>query len=303
MFSSFLQVRRIDLHRKTRIMKWSESMKQFVRYLYEYHNGNRVRNIGFIKVEKQMSKCTIQIHGRGVDFGKEKKLEVSVFYVKGEKCIGLPQGVIDGGTPVINYILTFEVEDVGNQERFESIEGLLLQNGDGKKYAAVWDDIPIDVEHIVMSEEKGEEEVVEELPREPEEHACKETFKEQEIHTCEEACKEACEEEVEQYIPPRTRTYNKIQRQDISKLPRREWHLANNSFLLHGFYNYHHLLYIEEGEHGWLGVPGIYHEKERAVARAFGFPQFHRITDADVQLTNEEKNTYDDFGYWCRQVR
>ena len=38
------------------------------------------------------------------------------------------------------------------------------------------------------------------------------------------------QEEIEKYIPPKTRTYEKIQRQDIARLPRTQWHLANNSF-------------------------------------------------------------------------
>ena len=41
-------------------------------------------------------------------------------------------------------------------------------------------------------------------------------------------------------------------------------------------------------------MPGIYHEKEQAAARAFGFPQFHRVMDADLELSAEEKNTFDD---------
>ena len=96
--------------------------------------------------------------------------------------------------------------------------------------------------------------------------------------------------------------YEKIQRQDLSRLPRREWRIANNSFLLHGFYNYHHLLYIEDGEQVWIGVPGIFHEKEKAAANAFGFSEFRRLTDIELELSVEEKNTYEDFGYWCRQV-
>ncbi|MFR3125048.1 MAG: hypothetical protein ACLTN0_06165 [Coprococcus phoceensis] len=43
-------------------------------------------------------------------------------------------------------------------------------------------------------------------------------------------------------------------------------------------------------------------KKNRAAARAFGFPQFHRVMDADLELSAEEKNTFDDFGYWCRQI-
>ena len=50
----------------------------------------------------------------------------------------------------------------------------------------------------------------------------------------------------------------KISRTDLSLLPRRFWHLANNSFLLHGYQNYNHLILVEEDDRNWLGVPGIY---------------------------------------------
>ena len=110
------------------------------------------------------------------------------------------------------------------------------------------------------------------------------------------------EEEIIAYIPPITRRCEKIQRQDLSRLPRREWRLANNSFLLHGFYNYHYLMYIEDGDKIWIGVPGIYHEKEKTAANAFGFSEFIRPTDLDVSLSDEEQNMYEDFGYWCRQI-
>lgn len=199
----------------------------------------------------------------------------------------------------MNYILKFKAEDVGDSEKFERINGIILKSRDGKKYAATWNDMPVDVENMRTCEEEEKE-----MAREPLVEHVEKLVEEQEIETIapedEAEAKEA--EEVDSYVPPITRTYEKIQRQDISRLPRREWKLANNSFLLHGFYNYHHLLYIEEDENRWLGVPGIYHEKERAAARAFGFPEFHRITDEEVPLSDEEKNTYDDFGYWCRQV-
>lgn len=274
-------------------------MKQFIRYLYEYDRGNRIRNVGFTKVERQMDQCTVHIHGKGLDFGAERKLEVYLFYVKDGRCIGFLQGVIESSSPIMNYILKFKAEDVGDSEKFERINGIILKSRDGKKYAATWNDMPVDVENMRTCEEEEKE-----MAREPLVEHVEKLVEEQEIETIapedEAEAKEA--EEVDSYVPPITRTYEKIQRQDISRLPRREWKLANNSFLLHGFYNYHHLLYIEEDENRWLGVPGIYHEKERAAARAFGFPEFHRITDEEVPLSDEEKNTYDDFGYWCRQV-
>ena len=35
-----------------RSKKGMRFMKQIIRYLYEYENGNRTRNVGFIKLEK-----------------------------------------------------------------------------------------------------------------------------------------------------------------------------------------------------------------------------------------------------------
>lgn len=275
-------------------------MKQVIRYLYEYEDGKRVRNVGFIKAEKSIEQCAIQIHGKSLDFGREKKLEVLVFYVQDGKGKGIPQGVMEDAAPVVNYILKFDSEDVGGSEVFEKIAGIVLQNASGKMYAAMWEEEDIDIGHLSV---KAEE--VQEPEKESAEEAEKpaEPVRESLIEHVEKLVEQQeLQEEIEEYIPPKTRTYEKIQRQDLAKLPRAQWHLANNSFLLHGFYNYHHLLYIEEGEHRWIGVPGIYHEKEQIAAKAFGFPQFHRITDTDVELSSEEKNTFDDFGYWCRQV-
>lgn len=285
-------------------------MKQVIRYLYEYEDGKRVRNVGFIKLEKQMGQCAIHIHGKSLDFGQEKKLEVLVFYTQEGACIGIPQGIIEDAAPVINYILKFNAEDVGGLEVFEKTAGIILQNISGKIYAAMWEEEDADIGKLsVLTEEVREHKKESTEEAEPvcqtgeesdeTEHKVRESLIE---HVEKLVEQQELKEEIEEYIPPRTRTYEKIQRQDLARLPRAQWHLANNSFLLHGFYNYHHLLYIEEGENRWIGVPGIYHEKEQVAARAFGFPQFHRITDADVELSGEEKNTFDDFGYWCRQV-
>jgi hypothetical protein len=85
-------------------------------------------------------------------------------------------------------------------------------------------------------------------------------------------------------------------------LPRCEWRLANNSFLLHGCYNYHHLVLIDDGEDLWLGVPGIYHQKEAKAAAAFGFADFVRIEEGELELSADEREDTEAFGYWCRKV-
>ena len=273
-------------------------MKQVIRYLYEYENGNRIRNVGFIKLEKRMDKCAIHIHGKNLDFGQKKKLEVFVFYVQGGECIGIPQGVIEGEAPMINYILKFEPEDAGGQEMFDKLAGIILRNVSEKTYAAMWEEEAADVEHMTT----GQREVLEEAATEavPEERQQSEEPKVRESlieHVEKLVEQQEFQEEIEKYIPPKTRTYEKIQRQDIARLPRTQWHLANNSFLLHGYYNYQMLLfgYMEGEARQWfLGIPGVFSNQEQLLAGIFGFPEF-RTKQVTRQKTGE-------FGYWYRYL-
>lgn len=94
----------------------------------------------------------------------------------------------------------------------------------------------------------------------------------------------------------------KIRRSEMSQLPRKFWPLANNSFLLHGYHNYGHLLLIEEDSRLWLGVPGTYAPQEARAADLFGFPRFTRSYAGLPELTAEERADDEDFGHWCRCV-
>lgn len=55
----------------------------------------------------------------------------------------------------------------------------------------------------------------------------------------------------------------------------------HNSFLLHGYYNYGHVIIDETGEEPRLGVPGNYYEREQMVAAMFGFPDFEPAREGD----------------------
>lgn len=86
----------------------------------------------------------------------------------------------------------------------------------------------------------------------------------------------------------------KIEPKDIGFLPMDSWILNNNSFLLHGYYSYRHLIFanIKDrfGCRYILGVPGIYHNRERFMARMFGFDNFKSIRKRELRQG--------DFGYW-----
>lgn len=86
----------------------------------------------------------------------------------------------------------------------------------------------------------------------------------------------------------------KIEPQDIGLLPMEAWVLGNNSYLLHGYYSYRHLIFArlnDDKEAKYiLGVPGIYHNRERFMARMFGFENFKNIKRKDRRSG--------EFGYW-----
>ena len=98
-------------------------------------------------------------------------------------------------------------------------------------------------------------------------------------------------------------THRKIQHQELSMLPKKDWHLANNSFLLHGYYNYHHLLLVEKQDYLLLGVPGIYDQRESRAAELFGFPTFSADYVSKMNLEEEEYNSNFQFGHYLRKIR
>ena len=89
---------------------------------------------------------------------------------------------------------------------------------------------------------------------------------------------------------PTSVTYKKIEIIDIRKLPKQNWNLCGNSFLIHGFFNYHYLILktVEDPEkkQQFLGVPGIYAQQERMMALLFGFSEFESAENsADLLRT------------------
>ncbi|MCM1190370.1 MAG: hypothetical protein NC541_13875 [bacterium] len=72
---------------------------------------------------------------------------------------------------------------------------------------------------------------------------------------------------------------------------------VNNSFLLHGYYNYRHLILTRLERRGetlyYVGVPGNYFDREKQVAVMFGFESFECA---------EEPAQDGDFGYYMMKV-
>ncbi|MBQ7795786.1 MAG: hypothetical protein IJ374_04410 [Lachnospiraceae bacterium] len=91
-----------------------------------------------------------------------------------------------------------------------------------------------------------------------------------------------------------------IRPQDIGRLPRESWIYGNNSFLLHGYYNFRYLILIrlENGSGSpryLIGVPGHYYSNEKYMATMFGFPNF--------VLSKKQPPNDGRFGYWYTDIK
>lgn len=93
------------------------------------------------------------------------------------------------------------------------------------------------------------------------------------------------------------REYISIGPSDFVLFPEASYHTVNNSFLLHGYYNYKHLLLARVERKGeavyYIGVPGNFFEKEKQVAIMFGFESFECA---------EEPAQAGDFGYYMMRT-
>ena len=312
-------------------------MKRFIRYLYEYEGNQKKRNVGFVKVEQDGKETTISVHGKGL-CGKSNE-NISCYLIKLDSETGnilfVPAGEIQIGMISCGGCFCYTEEliragygkteqSVGQTcEKKDDICGLGL--GDPKEafYVALWNEEmygDLDIARAKVFQEfdsdktAGESKSIDEKEAEVEtqfgddeetENLEEEQPEKKEQETVEESSekKDLKKDDRDIDLQNFRRQIMKIQRGEISILPRCEWKLANNNFLLHGYYNYRHLVLIDEGNQLKLGVPGIYHEREARAAATFGFPEFIAEADVNVTLEPQERNENQQFGYWCRQVR
>ena len=85
----------------------------------------------------------------------------------------------------------------------------------------------------------------------------------------------------------------------LKQLPIEDDAVVNNSFLVHGYYNFKHILFGKVCENDnntryFIGVPGMYSNKERYLATMFGFNNFKKSHRSDYP------NPY--FGYWYTEI-
>ena len=258
--------------------------------------------MGFIKTTRHYRSCILQIRAAGIPAGNGASLELYAFFRSGQDLTAEQIAVLNCFRRNIAARLPIAESSFPEGRSLAQIDGFLICLP-GNRHPLFWmaSDLFFDVDISRMripSREPSRTDIrAAEKPETPAQNVVS-VQSETLAHT---------EAPIQTETPAQTEapapsSAEKIQRSDIARLPRRFWPLANNSFLLHGYHNYNHLMLIEEGGRTWLGVPGIYAPQEARAADLFGFPRFTRSFAAFPELAAEERSDSSDFGHWCRCV-
>ena len=333
-------------------------MKRFVTYLYEYDRTIRGRNVGFIRNDIRNDCCRMEIHIRGLERIKEK---APIFIiVRDSECIGIPAGEVVISQGVGNACLELRGNRIGKTDySVNNIQAVIVRYNGGKMLMGCYVQHPAgdllsgtftkweaqatpasptpdpdaargvdsnsgDLYPNSRSDLGTENDSADLYPKNPNNLDTENNSGDlypyaNNSQGTEAKAEEICPTSEEAAQSP---IYKRIAITDIRSLPSRNWHLCNNSFLVHGFFCYHYLILktinAPDGAKMYLGVPGIYASQERMMALLFGFNDFEIATDnmmgksdtSDIKYSSAAQNDSDDktnsdsqpsagdFGYW-----
>ena len=320
-----------------------------IAYIYQYDGAEKGKNVGFVKAESRRNRECLQVFLRHV-YG-EDRMPVRVYGLKAEG--GADIGILIGQMEIRDGDGEFSRElpdgSIKPGSSFAMLRGILLQPAAGNMcLAGVWDGSPfapgrfrpeteqkLPVESPETTVEVKPETLQEAVQMQREQPAPKlEQAVKTETVPWENAAYRAALPHTEpsgRFFSPvwevLSRRYGKcrpfaedrgiqciqVKPADLSRLARAYRSLSGNSFLLHGYYRYNHLLLIQldaavyeqrfaagSGSadfrpHYLLGVPGYYQSAEKNMAEMFGFPDF---LPAPARV-----GTGEGFGYWCTEVQ
>ena len=296
-------------------------MQRFVTYIYAYENNNKNQNVGFAKVDIRGDYCQVEIHLKRTGY-TNVKCPVYLFVRENEVIVGVEIGEIALVNGCGDFVRQLNCNGVGETPYcMKDMKGILIFLDDTVMFASQWDERAIYRDNFKPYEETKEipVEQLEDAAEEPEESGQMEKLQVESVQA-----QQSGEQQSEELQPEAQRSgdmwmdlWEKLngmygaknlfenmpeisgihmELKDLRELPKKYWYLGSNSFLLHGFFNYRHLLLgkveNESGRKWFIGVPGLYQNQEKVLAAVFGFPEFRQEKDTGVKTGQ--------FGYWYR---
>ena len=290
-------------------------MERFITYMYAYENRIKGRNVGFVKVECRKDTCALEIHIRNLGRFSGK---CRTYLLMDENVIG-----VELGTMIISYgqgqaIYYFDRNDIEQSGyRLEQVKAVRVECGSQEFLASCWSEeagnwIAQDISAFMKSENmqadnvvsNGEEQIQKNnaqmgMPHNSVYNPARANQQESNAqfnpgyYNSESGSLSQLENTASQF--PQSQI-DRIDLADIRRLFPTKQYYANNSFVIHGFMNYSHLIVKTEDNKKYLGVPGIYEKPEEMMAKLFGFTEF-----VD-EKTHSESQTEGAFGYWLSQA-
>ena len=258
-------------------------------YLYEYESCCRRRNLGFLQISSHNYSYLLTLHVKNLPIVPGEQLEVHAFILENQTLIGSPVALLQCSGQNLSTQLVISGERFPHKRTLKHIDGFIIfsitQNRSQHWIASAvplpdfysFSDCSLSTEESLSSEPENPSLSEESLITED---TVSETVSEAALSDA--SIDAASTEEVPTEVTPTEETAIQDASIQARKSHTQRFHtsaqilanFANNSFLLHGCHNYHHLLLIKEKDHLWLGVPGLYDPREAHMANLFGFPQF-----------------------------
>lgn len=278
-------------------------------YLSRYQNGEKQKGAGFVKILREENAYTLDIHIQSDLKGLNGNYIVLLLLGNAEiawEKISLREGK---GSMRRKVLLENKMLRVGEDlYREEDLYGIKLVL-DGQSW--IGGNFREKRKEIAAAMIKEKEETVNEIRHEVDEKIFEDRPQPIQFKGCpyvqEKIEQPAFEDKWEQLqhnyqtVHPfdDQRVFLSIEPRDFVVLQAPFQKLVNNSFLLHGFYNYRHLILGPDRELGdegktsfYLGVPGTYFDREKMVAVMFGFEGFECAGAVEAGK----------FGYYMRRV-
>ena len=297
---------------------------RFVSYMYVYENNTKVSNNGFVRVETKDHRCFIYIHMKNLFTDAGQPLKVYMVRRRNQLLEGIFLGDMNTQKQPAEFFYQTTPDNIEHSgTRLTNMAGIIVFGENGKQYGTCWDDDNLDMNAFVPAGQMRaqvdmEKEILQETPV-----ASSSAVSAEEIAAapCFDGVPELSDlipalshlkntvskkytipERLERVIAQAEHMYPfeddtmdtcvRLDLQDIGLLPVKFWMYAGNSFVLHQYYSYRHLLLCKTHAGQYLlCVPGLHREKDRYMAESFGFSDFKPI-HADAQ------NHDSDFGYW-----
>ena len=303
-------------------------MRRFITYMYEYERGIRGRNVGFVRTDLRENNCRMELQIRGFERFRGKCPVYLTVYDQGLLAIPVAELLLTQGMGSCSFSCpnnqisdsTFKIQQAqtltvscGNgrfltgclngtpvseafrgdfqiYEKMSPTPLFVMPSTDDQNTADGSSEPPTDEQNATdgssepPTDEQNATDISSEIPPDNSKTA---------IDPQPEPLNTASVDEIPEV------SYKKIEITDIRRLPKKNWNLCNNRFLIHGFFNYHYLMLKTIERNGeksmFLGVPGIYEQPERMMALLFGFPEFDAAAASSPSQSQDMSGV---FGYW-----